>query len=205
MKIKIKKEWYIPTKAAYLNIKKTIWKEMLEIYTYESKHKSSVFCLLIFKGKGQKPWFHGSYSRDDLRLTTIENVKRNLRADIERKEAAREARKTFKNPYEAGDIFYSSWGYDQTNLDFYQVIKTTPKTLTLRPISSERTKGGGCSMSEYRSALKDQFHGEPFRASISVQIGENGKTNHYVVGKNIFGGHMAFLWDGKPKYCSWYA
>lgn len=26
-----------------------------------------------------------------------------------------------------GDIFYSSWGYDQTNVDFYKVVGLTPK------------------------------------------------------------------------------
>ena len=37
-----------------------------------------------------------------------------------------------------GDIFYSSWGYDQTNVDFYQVVKTTPKTIALKKIDKKR-------------------------------------------------------------------
>lgn len=29
--------------------------------------------------------------------------------------------------YKVGDIFYTSWGYEQTNIEFYQVVKATPK------------------------------------------------------------------------------
>lgn len=55
-----------------------------------------------------------------------------------------------------GDIFYHSWGWEQTNIDYYQVIKTTKKTITLK-----RIKG---IVEEYNSndtgtvtALKDNF------------------------------------------------
>ena len=26
-----------------------------------------------------------------------------------------------------GDVFVSSWGYEQTNVDFYEVVRTTAK------------------------------------------------------------------------------
>ena len=32
-----------------------------------------------------------------------------------------------------GDIFVSSWGYDQTNVDFYEVVKVAATTVTLIP------------------------------------------------------------------------
>ena len=35
-----------------------------------------------------------------------------------------------------GDVFVNSWGYEQTNVDFYEVVKVTAKTITL--ISIER-------------------------------------------------------------------
>ena len=37
-----------------------------------------------------------------------------------------------------GDVFASSWGYEQTNVGFYQVISTHgKKTVCIRPIDSE--------------------------------------------------------------------
>jgi hypothetical protein len=40
------------------------------------------------------------------------------------------------NNYQIGDVFISSWGYDQTNINAYQLISITKsgKTGTFRPI-----------------------------------------------------------------------
>lgn len=37
-------------------------------------------------------------------------------------------------PVEVGDIFCSSWGWDQTNVDYYKVVRTTAKSAWLVPI-----------------------------------------------------------------------
>ena len=38
-----------------------------------------------------------------------------------------------------GDLFYSSWGYDQTNIDFYQVVRViSDKTIEVRSCSAIR-------------------------------------------------------------------
>lgn len=39
-------------------------------------------------------------------------------------------------PLKVGDVLYSSWGYDQTNVDFYVVTRRTKCTVTLAPIDS---------------------------------------------------------------------
>lgn len=36
-----------------------------------------------------------------------------------------------------GDIFYSSWGYDQTNIDYYLVVRTTQSMVEVMPINSK--------------------------------------------------------------------
>lgn len=41
-----------------------------------------------------------------------------------------------------GDVFVESWGYDQTNVDYYQVIRTTKAMVELREIGAE-TVGNG--------------------------------------------------------------
>ena len=38
------------------------------------------------------------------------------------KKAANTAQKVNKYGVKVGDLFYSSWGYDQTNIDFFQVV-----------------------------------------------------------------------------------
>ncbi|EAJ5665885.1 hypothetical protein DL040_01675 [Campylobacter jejuni] len=39
--------------------------------------------------------------------------------------------------YKVGDFLYSSWGYEQTNIDFYQVITTTEKTIFLAEVKTD--------------------------------------------------------------------
>ena len=41
-----------------------------------------------------------------------------------------------------GDILYASWGYEQTNIDFYEVVKATAKTVTVWKLKSEKTYTG---------------------------------------------------------------
>ena len=36
-----------------------------------------------------------------------------------------------------GEILSSSWGYEQTNWDFYQIVKVSNKSIWLREIESE--------------------------------------------------------------------
>jgi len=71
-----------------------------------------------------------------------------------------EAKKELVNPYKVGDILYDSWGYDQTNIDFYQVIKAGPKSIQIRSI--KQINRGECGfMSEYVAPDKDHFCSEP--------------------------------------------
>ena len=51
-------------------------------------------------------------------------------------------RKDATNPYKVGDVFRSSWGYDQTNINYYQAIKVTTKTVTVREVAQERIATG---------------------------------------------------------------
>ena len=41
---------------------------------------------------------------------------------------------------EIGTILVNRWGYEQTNVDFFQVIKVTEKTVVIRQIAKETVK-----------------------------------------------------------------
>ena len=46
------------------------------------------------------------------------------------------------NPVKVNDIFYSSWGYDQTNIDFYMVVEVTKSSVKVVTIGEDRTYTG---------------------------------------------------------------
>lgn len=85
-------------------------------------------------------------------------------------------------PLTVGTILCSTWGYDQTNVDFYEVVTATPRTVQLRKIAKHRVEAGHMSYSV--QPLAGQFTGEPFRRKVhdysgrpSVEI--NGYANAY--------------------------
>jgi hypothetical protein len=54
---------------------------------------------------------------------------------------------TLIQPVKVGDIFVSSWGWDQTNVDFYEVVGITPsgKSARIVGIRSEIVEQNGYS------------------------------------------------------------
>jgi len=42
-----------------------------------------------------------------------------------------------------GDVFVDSWGYDQTNVDFYEVTRATAAMIELTPIASKTVEDTG--------------------------------------------------------------
>ena len=46
------------------------------------------------------------------------------------------------NPVKVNDIFYTSWGYDQTNIDFYMVVDITKSSVKVVSLGSDRTYTG---------------------------------------------------------------
>ena len=68
--------------------------------------------------------------------------------------------KQYKEPIhniKIGDIFYNSWGYEQTNIDFYQVVAVTKKTISLRQVKGNSSDYNGHRMTGSIIAVKDDF------------------------------------------------
>ena len=61
-----------------------------------------------------------------------------------------------------GDIFVSSWGYDQTNVDFYEVVKVAAKTVTLIPIERKVQLKASCGIRpcRFREAGRERRSGD---------------------------------------------
>lgn len=55
----------------------------------------------------------------------------------EQKQMEEQERKNFSNPYKVGDLLYSSWGYDQTNIDFYKVLAVSDKSIKIVQVADK--------------------------------------------------------------------
>ena len=114
----------------------------------------------------------------------------------ERAAAKKEATTMARNSVIVDDIFVDSWGYEQTQVDAYQVVeKIGNATVVLRPIATAVVAGSEHFMSQSVRPVYNAFTSEE---TITKRIGEYGiKMNSY---------SNAYQWDGKREYHnSWYA
>ena len=106
-----------------------------------------------------------------------------------------------------GYILYSSWGYDQTNIDFYKVVKVSEFSVWIQKLNSAITEVTGWAhqnvvatdsstyevrISDYDEPAVYETRTYPVRRH-KIQSYSDG----YGVSLNSFA--SAFLWDGKPK------
>ncbi len=69
--------------------------------------------------------------------------------------------------YEVGDVLYTSWGYEQTNIDFYQVVSKHGKsTLGIRKIAGSREYNSEW-MTGKTTPIIDAFEGELMKVRIN--------------------------------------
>lgn len=96
---------------------------------------------------------------------------------------------------ELGAILVSSWGYDQTNVDFYVVVEMTAKMVKLLPMLKKscrnQAEGFSTMAGETRATKSIEFRAEVVKRKISNWI-KVTECSH------------ARLWDGKKQYESWY-
>lgn len=97
-----------------------------------------------------------------------------------------------------GDIFVSSWGWEQTNVDFYKVVGKTAARIKVVKIGKRNTTsdGGwtGTSMPEPNTILSSK----PTIKKVSA--GWRGDGASFDVSSYA----SASLWDGKPESFSSY-
>lgn len=97
--------------------------------------------------------------------------------------------------FEVGAILSASWGYDQTNVDFYCITRMTASTVTLVEMTAKTAEDGFMSGHTVPNAIDPKA--EPVRRKIHTSTyGQSVRFESY---------KWAHLWDGKPERCSWYA
>jgi len=79
---------------------------------------------------------------------------------------------------QVGDLFYDSWGYDQTQVDFYEVVGFTPsgKSLRVQPVAQEIVSGEGTPTTRV-AAVKGSNYGEVVTKRL-VTFESFGETRH---------------------------
>jgi hypothetical protein len=154
--------------------------------------------------------FFSAQERDAYVEKYIEQVEARLKRIQDAKDAKAAARKEAKNPYKVGDLFYDSWGYDQTNIDFYQIVEVGKMSVKMRAIGKRSVPGTQGFMSEDVSPVKDLFLSDDhYRGGLITSIVQvnvwGGKTSYGIRGYYKDHGYLSKTDETQSHYSSWYA
>jgi hypothetical protein len=166
---------------------------------YEYETKQGKLAAVGYCGTAGKPDFHYTFRTPEQRRKHIDEWRLRIADHIDRMNERKLARKAFVNPLKVGDILYSSWGYEQTNIDYYQVVESKGNFVIVRQVRADREDTGW--LQGTCTPRKDDFC-----------IGANYKPLRRIVLSygcgpyiNITNYASASLWDGKPNYWTAYA
>lgn len=156
-----------------------------------------------FKGRSIKSAFYIRFNSLESKASYVASFVGRI-VDQAREDAEIKAkRKATVRALEVGDVLVSSWGYEQTNVDYYQVIELIGKaSVKLQPIAKEKnfeSRGD----SGYCIPLIDQFCGDSFvkkvingtRVTLTSYSSAQKKEFQMVGGVKVF----------KPDFWSSYA
>jgi hypothetical protein len=153
-----------------------------------------------YLGRSAKPAFNYKFKTDQFRDEWIARyvevaTKRFAQRDadkIARKLQRAKAAAEFKAALKPGVILSDSWGWEQTNVEFYKVLSVkgaTVELVELGHIDMGATSWASCHV----MPNVDSYQGAPIFKRVA---GSSIKINSSV---------SLTLWDGKQRYKSWYA
>ncbi len=184
------RDFYIPKGSVKITDK--VSDAVVYVYTSAKDRPAA----MAFHGKAVKPDWHHTFASEAARERKIREHFEARRRWSEWKQERRDERKK-PHGFEVGHILYASWGYEQTNIDFYQVTKIIGRHMVeVHEVSQIAADTGNEPWMTGKVVPKlDAFTGAPMRRRV------NGRSKSVRIDKV----RTAFLWDGRPVNWTGYA
>ncbi len=177
------------------NVSKITLKDGLAV-VYLYSHNGAGCYAMAFRGSAGKPEFHHSYRSDAERRAHVAAFLKGVLDSQTRKATAKAEKAAWINPLKVGEILYTSWGYDQTNTEFYVVTRVSGKRVWIREIAADYEQTGFMSGKSW-PRMPIAMVGEE-TMHIAQSAGSEGacvKIDH----------HYAYQEQGREHYTSSYA
>lgn len=150
---------------------------------------------ISFTGKAQKPAIYMRFRSAQNRTDYVNNWLRNITAREAEKAAKRQARKAAVCPFRVGDILEGSWGYEQTNREFWQITAMAGRKITLQECAHRVVEQTGW--------LSEMVEPGEAKGEIVTKIAQTWDGKAWYV--RLHECCTLALWDGRPGYASHYA
>jgi hypothetical protein len=172
-------------------------------YTFEGV-SGTRYGVVAYGGKRTSADFHYSFKTIGAANDKIESWFDSLRQHVELVKKYR-AQRYEGHDFKIGDVITNSWGYDQTNVDFYRIVKASAHFVWLQPIAGAmREDDGAGPMSGYCRPDADVSNPDPSKwgfRDLTEPVEKHAASKGRVSMKYGSGSK----WDGRPLYTSWYA
>lgn len=152
---KLPREFYIPKGATKIADRHSD----AVAYLYDTPKGRLGAC--VFFGRQAAPVWNYLFSTPAAREARIRQTFEGRRASAKAKSDRLAERKAWVPDYKPGDILYTSWGYEQTNVDFYEVTAVRGKHVELRQLAQAKVR---TDMDQGRCVPQSgSYIGQPFR------------------------------------------
>jgi hypothetical protein len=133
------------------------------------------FYARIFFGNQAKPvsayYYRTAALRDKAVTSAFESRRARLASTIKR----RADRVAFRHTFKVGDIFRQTWGYDQTNVNYFEVTRTSDKCVWVREIEQASFEDGnmtGRTTPQPGKFLKDSEERKCLARDGAIKVGK---------------------------------
>lgn len=184
---KTKKQLAIEAAMNYKNASKTELGKMV-IITYDAASGPAVIAFRTSHRPDHHWAFRTREEQSEYRETLIKKEQRNIEEDKARMQRAEEDRKKMQ----PGVILVTSWGWEQTNIDFHIVLERKNDFVIIQEIGQHREDTG--FMQGTCTPNPDMKIGEPFRKKINKWGTINLESFMYTK-----------IWEGQEQHWSSYA
>ena len=176
----------------------------IEVYWSEDP---TMFSAIGFVGKSKKSKFHYRFRSMERMMEHVNGFIADEIKWADRRAAEKAERKqrnseiTAEAHFKVGDLLVNSWGYEQTNIDFFVVTAVKGKTIEVAEVYGAQVEG-----SEYSHGMAcevvatNEIKPDGKRYKLRVKAGYQGSVS-LSQPKSFYYIHK---WDGRPQYMSWY-
>jgi hypothetical protein len=134
------RDFYVPKNATPFDCGDT--DAAVFLYDAAGRNHGRHFGAIAFHGRANKPDWHYTFKTEERRASYIAEYLAGRKSRAEYKATIKEQRSA-PHSLTVGAILHTSWGYDQTNVEFFEVTRIVgPHTVELRELAQERSESG---------------------------------------------------------------
>ena len=160
-----------------------------EVWLIASSARPGALAVIAYAGKRTKHGAHYTMRDRAQALTWAGEYMGKQQAAAQRqtdRRAEKAAKRAAGHKLKAGDVLRCSWGYDQTNIDYYEVTRLIgARMVEIRKIGAESVNDGGLSMTGDCVPRPGHYIGEPMRKAVSDYDGQSVRIASYAHASKI--------------------